>query len=423
MEVKGDVTDEPDETFPVTLSSPDGATLADATATGTITDDDPEPSLTVGDVTVTEGDDGERDAVFQVTLSRASGFTVTADYATAQGSAFAPDDYTSADGELSFAPGETEKSVTVKVKGDTLDEPDQDFFLNLSEPAEGVAGRRAGQGHDRRRRRQRGPARDADHGRPGGPDQRSDAGLQLRRQHGRRHVRVPSRRRRRSRRAESGDSTRPLPDGAHAFEVRAQNGNGEDPTPERRTFTVDTVAPATTIASGPPRVTNDSDPVVHIALRRPGRADRVPDRGRGPDTRRSNAARRSTRAARWTTASTGSSRGPATGPATPTPPRPRMHFRVDTTPPSTSLGATTTAPSGEDEVRNVPPSATGAQGGGELPVSSDGHTTLRVSCPPHARFGCKGAILLMRGDTVIARAAYDVAPGGAWTSTSRCRWP
>ena len=56
--VKGDALDEPDETFNVTLSSPVNATLGDASATGTIVDDDAPPAVSVSDVTVTEGNSG-----------------------------------------------------------------------------------------------------------------------------------------------------------------------------------------------------------------------------------------------------------------------------------------------------------------------------------------------------------------------------
>ena len=52
-----------------------------------------------------------------------------------------------------------------------------------------------------------------------------------------------------------------LADGPHTFEVRATDAAGNaDPTPASRTFTVDTVAPDTTITGGPDGPTNDSTP-------------------------------------------------------------------------------------------------------------------------------------------------------------------
>jgi carbon monoxide dehydrogenase subunit G len=94
-----------------------------------------QPSLSVSDVSVTEGDAGTVNADFTVSLSAPSGQTITVHYATADGSAVAPGDYTAVpDTILTFAPGETAKTVSVAVRGDTLDEPDETFTLNLSNP-------------------------------------------------------------------------------------------------------------------------------------------------------------------------------------------------------------------------------------------------------------------------------------------------
>ncbi len=130
--VVGDTLDEPDETFTLTLSGASGANLVDASGTGTITDDDPTPSLSVNDVTVTEGSSGTTNAVFTVTLSAASGRTVTVNHATADGTATAPADYASTSGALTFSSGQTTKTVTVAVVGDALDEPNEVYDLNLS---------------------------------------------------------------------------------------------------------------------------------------------------------------------------------------------------------------------------------------------------------------------------------------------------
>jgi hypothetical protein len=92
------------------------------------------PSLRVNDVTVTEGDSGAKSAVFTVVLSASSADPVSVDYATVDGSAEAPEDYTAASGTLTFAPGELSKQVTVAVAGDTLDEPHETYSVELANP-------------------------------------------------------------------------------------------------------------------------------------------------------------------------------------------------------------------------------------------------------------------------------------------------
>ncbi len=132
VQINGDTTDEADETFFVNLSGATNATIADSQGVCTITDDDPAPSMSINDVTLAEGDGGTVNAVFTVSLSSASGKTVTVDFATADAMATASADYQSASGKLTFNLGETSKPVTVTVNGDTLDEPDETFTVNLS---------------------------------------------------------------------------------------------------------------------------------------------------------------------------------------------------------------------------------------------------------------------------------------------------
>ncbi len=134
MPIVNDLLDESDETFLVNLTAPQNATILDGQALGTITDNDPFPTLAVDDVTVLEGDSGTVDATFTVRLNVPSGREVTVNYATANGSAVAPGDYAPASGPLAFAPGETTKSVTVTVNGDLLDEANETFFVNLTSP-------------------------------------------------------------------------------------------------------------------------------------------------------------------------------------------------------------------------------------------------------------------------------------------------
>ena len=91
-----DASDEEIETFTLTLSSPTNASLGDATATGTINDNDGMPVLTPSDASAAEGD-----AVnFTVSLSPASGRQVTLESATASGTATSGTDFTAASGTL-----------------------------------------------------------------------------------------------------------------------------------------------------------------------------------------------------------------------------------------------------------------------------------------------------------------------------------
>ena len=146
--VNGDTTVEPSETFTVTLSSPSGATLADGVGLGTITNDDSaiRPGLSINDVTVVEGHAGTRLAIFTVTLSGVSASAVRVDYATANGSARAGSDYVPQSGTLTFAAGQTTRTVSVVVKGDRNVEPNETFSVRLSGAVGATIARGAGTG-------------------------------------------------------------------------------------------------------------------------------------------------------------------------------------------------------------------------------------------------------------------------------------
>ena len=94
-----------------------------------VRNDSPEPELSIDNVTVGEGDGT---AEFTVTLGLASGEAVTVDYATSNGTALAGSDYTAASGTLTFAAGDTSKTIDVTVTDDSLGEEDEDFTVTLS---------------------------------------------------------------------------------------------------------------------------------------------------------------------------------------------------------------------------------------------------------------------------------------------------
>ena len=129
--VNNDV-DAPDKTVTVKGEISDGARPADPDdVTLTITDDDDPPEFSLSDVTVTEGTAAE----FEVSLSEASGYEVEVTYATEDGTAAQPGDYTTASGTLTFAAGDTEKTVTVSTVNDAVVEAGgETFTLKLSSP-------------------------------------------------------------------------------------------------------------------------------------------------------------------------------------------------------------------------------------------------------------------------------------------------
>jgi hypothetical protein len=93
------------------------------------------PAVSIGDVTLTEGNTGTRAATFTVTLSVASTQPVTIAYATSNGTASAGTDYQAASGTLIIPAGQTTGTITVLVNGDRIGEPNETFFVNLSSPS------------------------------------------------------------------------------------------------------------------------------------------------------------------------------------------------------------------------------------------------------------------------------------------------
>ena len=129
-----DTLDEADETVIVDISGvTNGTESGSQQVTATITDDDVAPSLSINDPSVTEGNAGTATLQYTVTLSTASGKTVTVDYTTANGTATTADsDYTTTLGTLTFTPGQTSKTIDVTVNGDTNEEEDETILVNLS---------------------------------------------------------------------------------------------------------------------------------------------------------------------------------------------------------------------------------------------------------------------------------------------------
>src|SRR5262249_27200098 len=92
------------------------------------------PALAISDVTTAEGNSGTHAVTFTVSLSAASGQTITVAYATVNGTATAGSDYQAASGWLTIPAGQTSGTITVWVNGDRLGEANETFAVNLSSP-------------------------------------------------------------------------------------------------------------------------------------------------------------------------------------------------------------------------------------------------------------------------------------------------
>jgi hypothetical protein len=135
--IKNDVTVETNETFSVVLSSPTGEALlgSNSTATVTIADNDSHLAFETNAVTVSEGA-----GTVTLTINRTGTLTTTntLSYAIVPGTA-GKNDYTGTNGTITFAPGETNATITLGIVDDTLVESDETFSVKISNPKGGAA--------------------------------------------------------------------------------------------------------------------------------------------------------------------------------------------------------------------------------------------------------------------------------------------
>ncbi|SEP63509.1 beta strand repeat-containing protein [Nitrosomonas ureae] len=121
------------ENFEFNLSSPSAnATIVDASALGTIIDNDAPsgtPVVSINDFTV---DEATKEATFVIVLDRPSTSVVSMNYATQNGTALAGSDFVATNGSLKFAPGETAKTVKVTLVNNAAFEASEAFNLVLS---------------------------------------------------------------------------------------------------------------------------------------------------------------------------------------------------------------------------------------------------------------------------------------------------
>jgi len=140
--ILGDTDEEPDETFTLTIGNATAGVITQGSAVITIVNDDtgtpmlPELSLVGG--SVIEGDSGQTDLIFTLSVQPAAVSEITVQAATADGSALAGEDFLAIDETLVIPAGTTSWPIAVAVLGDTADEPDETLSLILSNPTNAV---------------------------------------------------------------------------------------------------------------------------------------------------------------------------------------------------------------------------------------------------------------------------------------------
>jgi chitinase len=153
VQFAGDSVAELNETFFLDLKNPICGTIATGRGGVYIKNDDG-PGISINNaITINEGPapgapTGTTAQTFTVTLSAASTNIITVNWTTLNNTA-GPNDFVGASGTLSFAPGETEKTISVQVKGDTLVEPTETYRVRLSSPRFAILSRSVGIGYIR----------------------------------------------------------------------------------------------------------------------------------------------------------------------------------------------------------------------------------------------------------------------------------
>ncbi len=129
-----------DTYFNVSLATPTGgAVIERGQGYGTILAANVAPNLTITPVAVAQPTSGTTTATWTVTLTPASPNTVTAHFATSDGSAVAPADYVATNGTVTFAPGATSKTISVTVNSNTsYFGANKYFYVTLSSPVSAV---------------------------------------------------------------------------------------------------------------------------------------------------------------------------------------------------------------------------------------------------------------------------------------------
>ncbi len=141
LTVINDSIDEADETIIVTLSNPSNANLgAQVSHTYTILDDELPPSVEF-DISDSNGLETVAAVTLPVSLSAASGKTITVAYSATGGTATGDSvDYTLASGTLTFVPGDTSEDISITIEDEIYGEADETIIVTLSNPTNAVLG-------------------------------------------------------------------------------------------------------------------------------------------------------------------------------------------------------------------------------------------------------------------------------------------
>jgi len=131
--IKEDSLSEGNESITATISNSSKGTITTNSASAILIDDESVPTLSVNDINITEGNTSTKTLTLSVTPSHASTSIMRVDYVTANSSATAGEDYTSASGTLNFPANSTsEQNITVTIQGDWVLEDNESFFVNFS---------------------------------------------------------------------------------------------------------------------------------------------------------------------------------------------------------------------------------------------------------------------------------------------------
>jgi hypothetical protein len=141
--VVGDSVHEDFQQFRLQLSNPVNA-MGTPTGWGNITDNDAAPTVSVGPglLATNETDEGTAPYPFQVSVSgNLSEPGSTVNFNTAKGTANGGTDFVATSGSVTFPPlSQAVQTFTVPVRGDSLDEPEEDFFVELATPGHATVG-------------------------------------------------------------------------------------------------------------------------------------------------------------------------------------------------------------------------------------------------------------------------------------------